>query len=164
MLSSAAVCGQSNEPGKILLNTTGFLYASEEYNAAALSVRAAHLLGEKIYLGGELDYSSSRSDASKLKAYGIGPFLRFYTSSAPFRVYMGAELSYVKGESHENRTSFLSEPTEVTAWSYGPDIGFNYMFSSMAGLDLLFHYEVNNYVGATTQTGLAVELGMIFFL
>jgi len=177
---------QSNKKGTIHVNVLGaFLVGnstskadvegSTKYkfsaNSANFGAQFQYGLSDKLSAGIGFETGTTNLTPKDKTIYPVSPTLSiskfnlsgryYFLNQDTYNVYAGPSIGYTSGKDKTFYSVYDNYSTKFSGLNYGINVGGNYFFTDVIGVNVNLGYEGNNLKGTSTQTGYPDETGKV---
>lgn len=138
--------------GNFRLNTSGNTEISLTPNAGLFFIK-------NLAFGGNVNLNYSKDGLTKTTAFGIGPYARYYFSSADVRPILHANFNFLSSKVKVNGTSSTNNGTNFFLGG-----GAAIFISEHVSLDILGGYDHTDYNSLDGTGGFALNIGFQVYL
>lgn len=139
--------------GGFNLNTSG------NNTVISLSPGAAAFIINNLAIGGNLKMSYTKEGLIKTTTFGLGPWLRYYFTSANVRPILQGNLNFISSKTKVNNVSSTNNGTNFFLGG-----GAAIFLSSHVSLDMLMGYDRTKYNSLEGSGGFALNVGFQVYL
>lgn len=141
--------------GSIQLNTT------KNNSTIGFSPDAGIFVIKNLAVGGNFNLNYNKAGNTKTTNFGIGPFTRFYFTSANVRPFLHGSISYLSSRTANSNNSFAST---YTGGNYFLGGGVAIFINENVSLDGSAGYDHTKYKGIDGSGGLNLHIGFQVYL
>jgi outer membrane protein len=159
-VSGILIANAQTEKGDWMVGGGFQLNTADNNTEIALFPNAGAFIINNLALGGNLQFSYSKTGGNKITVFGIGPFVRYYFTNANVRPILQGSLNY------------LSQTLKYTGVPSSTSSGLNYFLgggaaifiSDQVSLDALLGYDHTKVKDFEGSGGFAMTIGFQVYL